>query len=770
RAESGGGQHGMSFDEWGRKFVSSNSDHIQLILAEDRYLARNQHLAAPPPRVSIAADGPQAEVFRISPVEPWRILRTRLRVSGAVPGPIEGGGRPAGYFTGATGVTIYRGDAWPAEFRGNAFIGDVGSNIVHRKTLKPEGLSLIARRAEQECEFLASRDIWFRPAQFANGPDGNLYVIDVYREVIEHPASMPPPIKKHLDLTSGRDRGRIYRIKPKGFKAPPPVRLSNAPVEKLVGLLEHTNGWHRQTASRLLYERNDKAAVPLLVALAKKSRSPLGRMHALRALDGLNGLNDEVLLAGLADSEPRVRRHAVQLAERLPAAAGAIAALISMAEGDDNLLVRYQLALALGELTAINRLSALATLARRDAAYPWMRLAVQSSLADDAGVVFAELFNDARFRRSENGGEMLASLAHQIGSQNHAEDIQLLTRALEHVASAKEDQEVSETIALALVRGAKNGGANPDAGLMRHAVVAAAAAKAVSRAKDVATSSSRGIASRLRAIDTLTLTPFAESRDSFAALLAADQPQEVQFAAVAAIARTGDAQAAELLIERWPGFTPRLRDIAIEGLFARRDSMERFVTAIEAGKVDRRDIDPPRVSQLLRHGNATIRRRAEALFSATRNGDRGAVIDRYRPVLTLRGSAEKGRAVFRTSCVACHRAEGVGHELAPNLMTVQNRGAEAILFNILDPNREVNPQFVNYVVVTKDGRAASGIIAGESATSITLRRGEGQSETILRSQIEELSSTGMSLMPEGLEKDIDQQAMADLLAYLTMLK
>jgi putative membrane-bound dehydrogenase-like protein len=769
RAESGGGQHGMSFDEWGRKFVSSNSDHIQLVLAEDRYLARNPYLAAPPPRVSIAADGPQAEVFRISPVEPWRILRTRLRVAGAVPGPIEGGGRPAGYFTGATGVTIYRGDAWPAEFRGNAFIGDVGSNIVHRKTLSADGLSLVAKRVLDGREFLASSDTWFRPAQFANGPDGNLYVIDVYREVIEHPASLPPAIKKHLDLTSGRDRGRIYRIKPRGFTPPPRVRLSKATLDQLVSSLEHTNGWHRQTASRLIYERNDKAATPLLVSLAQNSRSPLGRMHAIRALDGLDSLPEQTLLAGLADRDPRVRRHAVQLAERMPGAVGASSALVSMAD-DDDLLVRYQLAFTLGELTFAGRLPALAAIARRDSAHLWMRLAIQSSLYEGAGIVFASLSGDAAFRRSDDGGEMLASLALQIGLQNRTEDIHLLTRALDSIASVKEDQDVSETIALALVRGAKNSGANNDASLVRHPVVAAAAAKAVSRAKDVASDPSRGIASRLRAIDTLTLTPFSESRGSFTALLAADQPQEVQRGAVAALSRLRDGQAAELLIEHWPGFTPRLRDMAIEGLFANRDSMERFVTAVEDGKIDRRDVDPSRVSQLLRHGNAKIRRRAELLFGAARKGERGAIVERYRAALGLAGSAEKGRVVFRAACVACHRAEGVGHELAPNLTTVQNRGAEAILLNILDPNREVNPQFVNYVVVTKDGRTASGIIAGESATSITLRRGEDQSETILRSQIEELASSGMSLMPEGLEKEIDQQAMADLLAYLTTLQ
>ncbi|MCA8996439.1 MAG: alpha/beta fold hydrolase, partial [Planctomycetaceae bacterium] len=128
RPESGGAQHGMCFDDWGRKFVCSNSDHAQFVVFDDRYFARNPQLPAPSSRVSIADDGGQAPVYRTSQVEPWRIVRTRLRVSGAVRGPVEGGGRAAGYFTGATGITIYRGDAFPTESKGMAIVGDVGSN------------------------------------------------------------------------------------------------------------------------------------------------------------------------------------------------------------------------------------------------------------------------------------------------------------------------------------------------------------------------------------------------------------------------------------------------------------------------------------------------------------------------------------------------------------------------------------------------------------------------------------------------------------------
>ena len=207
RPESGGGQHGMSFDDWGRRFSCHNSDHLQLHVYADRYSTKNE-LPLPPSRQSIAADGPQASVYRISPVEPWRTVRTRLRVTNQVPGLVEGGGRSSGYFTSATGVTIYRGNAFPEDMHGMAFVGDVGSNIVHRKKLSPKGTSMVGERIDVESEFIASSDIWFRPVQFANAPDGTLYIADLYREVIEHPKSLPEEIKKHLDLTSGRDRGR----------------------------------------------------------------------------------------------------------------------------------------------------------------------------------------------------------------------------------------------------------------------------------------------------------------------------------------------------------------------------------------------------------------------------------------------------------------------------------------------------------------------------------------------------------------------------------
>ena len=193
------------FDDFGRKFGCSNSDHLQYWVYNDPVAPVSEApvLPLPPPRMSIAKDGGAAEVFRLSPDEPWRIIRTRWRVAGTVPGMVEGGGRVSGYFTGATGTTIYRGDAYGPDFVNNSFTGDAGGQLVHRKRIAvaPDGVTLTGERPADEAgmEFAASNDTWVRVVNFANAPDGCLHVCDMYREVIEHPWSIHDEIKGHLD-------------------------------------------------------------------------------------------------------------------------------------------------------------------------------------------------------------------------------------------------------------------------------------------------------------------------------------------------------------------------------------------------------------------------------------------------------------------------------------------------------------------------------------------------------------------------------------------
>ncbi len=611
RAESGGAQHGMSFDNWGRKFVCSNSDHIQMVMFEDRYVARNPALAAPSARVSIAADGPQAEVFRTSPIEAWRIVRTRLRVTGAATGPIEGGGRAGGYFTGATGTTIYRGDALPHEYVGQSFTGDVGSNIVHRKRLEPHGVGFIAHRADEKKEFLSSTDNWFRPAQFANAPDGSLYVIDVYREVIEHPKSLPPEIKRHIDLTSGRDRGRIYRIVPDGYKQRPLPRLGDASTAELVAMLDHPNGWHRDTASRLLFTRQDHAAVAPLEKLAAQASSPEGRMHALYALAGLKALTEETLLLRLDDEHPRVREHAVRLAEPLAAASAPLRSKLCAMAGDPDLRVRYQLAFTLGEFDGDARYPALAAILREsglpESNDKWIRVAVFSSLQHGAGIVFAELVADNAWRATDAGKSLLGDLAGLIARQN---DSGAMTKLVAGLESLPADE---SALAIAIVRGLGEG-ASGGPGTLQARLASLDSKKPqqilndiLAKARVRAADDAEQPAARVDAIRLLALGDFAGAGGVLAPLISNQQPQDVQSAAINTLGKFSDPSIAATLLAAWPNMSPRLRTEATEVIFARPASLLALFDALDADTVSLADFDPARLRSLEQHADAIVR-------------------------------------------------------------------------------------------------------------------------------------------------------------------
>jgi putative membrane-bound dehydrogenase-like protein len=376
--ESGGGQFGMSFDDTGRKFVCSNSRHLMQVMYEDRVAAQVQDYPLPAAAVDIAADGPQAEVFRRSPEEPWRVIRTKWRVDGQVKGPVEGGGRSSGYFTGATGVTIYRGDVWPAEYRGDVFVADCGSNLVHHKKFSGDLLRRGARApGEEHSEFVASTDNWFRPVAFANAPDGCLWIIDMYREVIEHPWSLPESLKQHLDLNSGNDRGRLYRLVPDGATLRRTWNLKNCSSAELVALLEHPNGWHRDTAARLLHERQDPAAEFAVANLVEKSKVASSRLLALHVLRGLNGHDAAILERGLRDTDADVRAGAV----RLGALTDAFPGLILTLADDSSARVRAEVGWAFVTLPAAEKVDALVTLLDR-ADEPWLRHSALAGAGD----------------------------------------------------------------------------------------------------------------------------------------------------------------------------------------------------------------------------------------------------------------------------------------------------------------------------------------------------------------------------------------------------
>ncbi len=754
---SGGGQHGMSMNSWGEKFTCSNSDHLQQVVLEDRYLARNPYLAAPPVRRSIATDGPQAEVYRTSPVEAWRVIRTRLRANKIVPGVVEGGGRPAGYFTGATGVTLFRGDGWPEAYQGMAIVGDVGSNLIHRKQLVDTGIVYQGVRVDESSEFVSSSDIWFRPVQYANAPDGSLYVADMYREVIEHPKSLPEMIKKHLDLTSGRDRGRIYRIVGDDFQRRPTTKLSRLSSTELVGLLNHPNSWQRETAARLIYERQDVTAAPALIDLLEKDVTAEAKLLALYALDGLNQLTPTQLLAAMDDKHPRVRQHAVRLSESHLTASKSLRDKLQKLATDTDPKVRFQVAFSAGYLPTQEKAAVLTQIAKSDADDRDFRAAIQSSLATGAGEFLAQYL-----QQPPESDALLNDVTRQIGKQQRQDDIAVLVALLPQLRTQQPKRFTS------IVKQLNASPGSPLAQQLAKATSGGSQMVIAEMIRDAHQTSLNGKATtedRIRAIEVLRFADF--DADLFDELLQPTQPLSIQTAALQAMQRTNSPEVAKLLLDRWPSLGPGLRTQAAQVLTSRSAWAGQLIDAIAGKRIASSDVNLTQLASLKSILNDEQSGKLADILKGQTNSDRAKIVSDYRAALSLKGNVERGQAVFTKHCTACHQYQGQGHPIGPNLAAMKNRGAEAILVNVLQPNAEVNPQYMNYLCLTTDGRNISGIITNETSTAITLVQGDNKTETILRIDIDQLRSTGTSLMPEGLEKVIDHQAMADVLAFLT---
>jgi putative membrane-bound dehydrogenase-like protein len=768
---SGGGQYGLAPDEWQNWFTATNSQHLRHIVLPDHYLRRNPALAVSAVTLDIPDHGAACQVHRISPFEAWRVERTERRAKGPDAQRFPSTELvPGGFITSACSPVVYAADLFPSAYRGNSFVCDPANNLVHRDVLEPKGATFTAKRGDADCEFLASTDTWFRPVHLSLGPDGAIYVLDFYREAIETPLSLPEDIKKKMNLES-RGRGRIWRVVPESFRRDPKrsaPKLRKAPTEELVKHLADPNIWWRLTAQRLLVERQDRAAVEPLARLARDADLAPGRAHALWTLHGLGALDDAAIEHALKDREPGVREQALRLAdERLARSESLRKAVVALAD-DPSPRVRFQLAFTLGEADAPELTAALAKVARKDVADPWTQTAVLSSAGRSAPALL-EAF--ARDRETD------------------AAHLQFLTRLAALVAARNTDADLARVLALlgepgdgargvwqaALLSGLGQGLQNTSRPLSRlwdepPLSLKDAVAKALpffQRAATTARDAKAPAADRAAAARLLGVGPYSLAAPALQDCLTPQSPADVQLAAVRALSVHDSAKVPDVLLSGWGGYSPALRREVLEALFARPARLAALLDALEAKKVLAGQVEPVRLEQLRRHPNAKLRQRAQALLAGQPSDDRRKVVEDYRAALELKGDAGRGKAAFKKTCATCHRLENEGVEVGPDLLSaLRNKSKEQLLSDILDPSREVDPRYINYLVTTKAGRTFSGMIAAETASSLTLRRAEKAEDTVLRSQIDEVQATPKSLMPEGLEMQLSKQDVADVIAYL----
>lgn len=808
RLESGGARFGNTFDDWGNRFLCNIRNPCQHVVLPYRYLERNPYIVIPSALNDCAEAGDQLPVYRTSPAEPWREFRAKRWVQ-------EGSHLPkselvgAGVVTSSAGITVYRGDAYPKEYRDFAFVADVAGNLFYRMKLVPDGVTFKAVQVDGTKNFCTSDDLWFRPVNFVNAPDGCLHVCDMYREVIEHPWSIPDDIHTAVDLLRGRDKGRIWRLAPKvvpsfssntggdGLK-PRTTLLSRASTTDLVALLDHPNAWHRETAQRLLFERQDKSAVEPLRAMIKEGKTAQGRLIALHSLRMLKALTLACLMDARNDSSSGVRSHSTALiaevfhnfldndfsspvlderfernAEGVARANEVMQNLVkagSQLHHDESPVVRFHAA-----LNNTSRNTHFWHPPTSDFNDPWMIHALFLSGLRDQFFWLGQTIDLYTLKDSEHLATLVKNMALTAWSTRPGEPpmnwgsqsmIPSFVITLKNCWFSHPQMSTEALIALddlfkrqgTRLSAVFESGDPRSVGWWFDRLPGESTREALDHRLDAAR--------RLRAVRLVRLGPFDAVMEKLRELLAPSEPQELQLAALDTLGTYSEPAVADLLIETWPKLTPALRDKATTLLLSRTNRIAKLLDAIEAKKILPIQLSAAAKATLGRQKTPALAERIAKLIGDGSTSNRKEVIAKFASVMAMTGDATRGAKVYETACMVCHRHKDRGNDVGPHLGTIQGWTAEQIITNVLDPNREVSPNFALYIIETNDGRFLSGLIASESAGNLTLRRADGGTDTVLRTEIKSLTSPGISLMPEGLEAAITPQQMADLIEFL----
>ena len=592
--------------------------------------------------------------------------------------------------------------------------------------------------------------------------------------------------------------------------------------------LDNDDGWWRDTAFRKAVEKPDDELLPALghlcangkpregaaaFALLMNSSSRLAFEEAVTAmaLDRGNAASLELVLQlasvrmtsraiareGEAPAEPQATRDSFR--NRLTDEA--LSKLLTHTD-PAHARMRMQLALLLGTYQDPPAIKLLARIGLLDSNDRWARAAVLSSIAGREDAFLDELMANARSVGIQSAKQptdqpanqtqerQAGSLSHDAGSDLFYDFGRLLgasktlaqarTLMLKMTTSWKTPKFKHQVPLLTgMADGLRaRGFAKPEKSIFEtllddpdNADIVALEGRLetiANAANKLAEDANAAVESRSRTIEFLAHAKASHALRFFPQFVETQQPEPVQMAAIKALVGLPSDEVAGTLLtrERFSTYSPRIREEIIGAMASTPRHVPGFLTAIEAGIVPPAAIDTLRRRQLAQHKDPAVRERATKIFGAGPSGDRAKVYEEHKSVLALTPNADNGRQVFKRACASCHRLDREGTPVGPDLFGIRNQPKEAILLHILVPEHEITPGFTAYIITTKEGRVLTGLIGAETSTSLTLKQALGKEETILRQDIEELASSNLSLMPQGVEKTVNKQEFADLLSYL----
>ena len=744
--QSGPSQFGRNRDDWGNWFGVQNSYPLWHYVLADHYLRRNPYYAPPNPRRNLTEPNPI--LYPIKKQKRFHSFEHATR------------------FTSACSGMIYRdtllfGESSMAGSLQHSFTCDPFHSLVQHNLVRKAGTSFQVSRDpdEEQSEFFASTDRWCRPVMVRSGPDGALWVVDMYRYMIEHPEWVNEAARNELRpyYRHGEEHGRIYRILPTHQAADKNrfvPHLADLNTAQLVNKLADTNGWVRDKCQQLLLWKADRSSANPLKKLATDRSSPRARLHALCTLEGLDALDDATLLAALSDEHAGVRRHATRLAAERRSAA-ITAALPPLAQ-DDDAQVRLQLAFSLGELDVPSLDVVLAELLIDPRNDMYIQAAAMSSITSRSiptvlsEVLPADTLSPGVLRgllriAVKSAPETLATTVAMIGNSDRTQRWRFETLAalldvmpLEDLKSFAETNQVPTILA---------------------------------DAKGVALDHQQDESLRLAAVQLIARQAVLDEATVVVAqqLLSPRQSPRIHAATVTRLANHTEPAIAAQLLKRWRNHSPMLRSQIVNVLLSREPWTETLLNAMESNRILSSDLDASARQRLLNLKQPDLLRRAKSLLASASAADRESVLKQYDAALRLPTDVTAGKKVFDAKCASCHQPSD-NRLIGPNLVALTDKSPTSLLTSILDPNRTVEAKYLSYTVADNDGRIHAGLIKAETATSITLVTAEAKEISILRSEIEELTSSGKSFMPDGLEAELSLQDVANLVEYVRRLK
>ncbi|MCS7167997.1 MAG: c-type cytochrome [Gemmatales bacterium] len=788
------GTVGVTMTDWGERFivVHGGQPFAYATPIETRYLLRNPYIAAPEVNV-VAAD--YNRVFAISPPDPWRVARFQDPAWRKFYGEIET--TPQGYFTSACGQLIYRGDNLPVEYRGNYFVCEPANNLVHRAVVERRDGQFVLRRAvgEENREFLASRDPWFRPVNLIVGPDGALYIADFYHEIIEDYSAIPRFLQQQYveGLIAGEDKGRIWRVRsseqPWSKRRPSrwPAELSN---RELVAWLEHPNAWARETAQRLLLERRALDVVPALEQLVVKSTVPQARLLALYVLEAYGKLQPEHIQVALDAQEYGLRLHALRLAEKWLGEHERLQRKVVSLVDDADPAVRLQAVLSLGYAPKDVAVPALVEATNRYGRERWIATAIACSATPWAGEMLSQLASSAHM---PNIYPVVSLLAQTVGGKGDLEEMtQLLRRLSAELTNrdAEAEREFMTRVLDGLLESLSRRPprkAPPPMSVALETLVQTPSTSIQDRAFRLLAylrvesspvlekiwleslervgDDKQPLQERIRATESLAGAPWPIAR-RLRRFLNPQHPPELHLAILRTWMLRDESEMYNVLLEQMLNTSPKVQSAILEAVISRQAGQKAVLEAIGKKEIPPTLLTSTQRSRLLEANDPNIRELARKWLPMGSSQERAEVLRKYQEALRLPRDPKRGRAIFAQHCAVCHRLENEGVEVGPPLSEAKDRPDETLLADILDPSSVIAAGFQTYVVATVDGKVYYGVLAAETPTSVTLRQEKGLHTVILRKDIDQMRAVSKSLMPDEMEKQLSPQDVADLIGYL----